>query len=203
MMTFWWWYDSFLRIYYGVPGFCSSGACTVHGVQPTKDGVWHNKRGSHQSQHGFTLCLSHCEDSIPRIQSKYSQKWNCAASVPVPTVIFLWAIYTFFTIYLPIQLQKNRWIDPWNLYIAPIYINCENWDWGRAVSFLGVHKSDFLCNAGHPFNIYIVFKGRGQGVITRGNQQSQPFFFLSCAYLGTTWRWPCIGFSWDRKGVAS
>ncbi len=27
---------------------------------------------------------------------------------------------------------------------------CGSWDWGRAVSFLGVHKSDFLCSVCQP-----------------------------------------------------
>ncbi len=31
---------------------------------------------------------------------------------------------------------------------------CGNWDWGRAVSFLRVHKSDFLCSVHIWYNIF-------------------------------------------------
>ncbi len=35
----------------------------------------------------------HCKETIPRIQNKYSQKWSCPASFPIPTFMFRWAIY--------------------------------------------------------------------------------------------------------------
>jgi hypothetical protein len=38
---------------------------------------------------------AHCKDTIPEIQNKYSQERNCAATVPIPTSMFLWAIYIF------------------------------------------------------------------------------------------------------------
>ncbi len=45
-----------------------------------------------------------------------------------------------YTIGLPILLQENRWTDRGNIQIAQKH-DCER----RAVPFLGVHKSDFLC----------------------------------------------------------
>ncbi len=43
----------------------------------------------------WSPCWTHCKDTIPKIRKKYSQKRNCATTFPVPTFMFLWAIYIF------------------------------------------------------------------------------------------------------------
>jgi hypothetical protein len=50
------------------------------------------------------------------------------------------------TIGLPILLQENRWTDH-GKYIKSSQIHeCGNLYLGRAVSFRGINKSDFLCS---------------------------------------------------------
>jgi hypothetical protein len=49
------------------------------------------------------------------------------------------------TIGPPILLQQNRWIILRIYTVNPSQIpECKNWERGRAVSFLGIHKSDLV-----------------------------------------------------------
>ncbi len=81
-----------------------------------------------------------------------SQKRNCTDSVPISTFMYLWAIYIFLrSVYL---FSCSTIGTP----IVEIYVNRSqkherrNWDWGRAVSILGIFVSNvrYTVFAVHP-----------------------------------------------------
>ncbi len=84
----------------------------------------------------------HCKDIVLKIRNKCSQKWNCTAPFPIPTFMYLWEIYIFPGSVCLFCCSK---IDGPILGIYPPIHECGNWEAGRIVSFLGIHKSDLLC----------------------------------------------------------
>ncbi len=82
---------------------------------------------------------------LPKIRSKYSQKWNCAASFPIPAFMFRWAIYI---------ILRSVCLFCWRkigVLIVVVYKSLtETWMWKLGQrpcsSFRGIHKSDFLCS---------------------------------------------------------
>ena len=91
-----------------------------------------------------SFMVMHCKDTVPKIRNKYSQKCNCAASLPISTFMFLWAIYIP-TTGPPIFLQKIRGPTMGIYIILSQMHEWGNWERSRASSFLGIHKLDLLC----------------------------------------------------------
>ncbi len=116
----------------------------------------------------------------------YSQKWNCAASFPIFTFMYLCPICTFpRSVHLFCCCEIGRPIV--GTYKALQIHKRMNWEWGRAVSFIsGVFVSNFR---------YSVFAVHRTGVKSDGSQGGRfnlpsPTFFYSRLlgrFLKTTW----------------
>jgi len=88
----------------------------------------------------------HCKDTIPKIRNKCSQKKNCAATFPISTFIFC----ERFT-YSPNRSAYTllRKIGGLNVEIYRSLTGTRMWKLGlggRAIPFLGIHKSKILCS---------------------------------------------------------
>ncbi len=89
----------------------------------------------------------HCKELIPKIRNKYSQKRNCAATVPISTLMCLWAIYILYCYERSAySAAGNMWTAPSKKWITHRHMNVEKWDWGRAIPRKGIHKQDFCCS---------------------------------------------------------
>jgi hypothetical protein len=100
------------------------------------------------SRWDLSIQAVHCKDTIPKIRNKNSQKRNRMATVPIPKFMFPWAIYIF---PWSVCLFCSRTIGGPNVVIYRSLTQtheCGNYGTGRAIPFLGIHKSKFLCSVG-------------------------------------------------------
>jgi hypothetical protein len=125
------------------------------------------------------LCSFHHTLQRYNTENSKQKKWNCAATVPIPTFMFLWAIYMYIPkIGLPILLQDNRWTERGNICIDRSQTHeWGNRVWGLAIPFLGIHKSEFLCNAEQ-----IVLLCRFSSYLNVG-AETPTFLFDTCIFL--------------------
>ncbi len=65
------------------------------------------------------------------------------------------------TIGLPILLQETMWTDRGTYTVSRSQIHkCGNWDWGRAIPFLKMHKWDFRCNVAYSKDSALIHSHR-------------------------------------------
>ncbi len=81
------------------------------------------------------------------IRSKYTQKRNCEAAVPISTFMCLWAIYIHISPQLICLFCWRKYVDrSWEYINRSQTHECVNWDWGRAIPRKELHKWDFRCS---------------------------------------------------------
>ncbi len=76
------------------------------------------------------LVLKYCKETIPKIRNKYSQKSNCAATVPISTFRCQWAIYIF-PQFICLLCCRKICGPILGIYKSLKTHECGNWDWGR------------------------------------------------------------------------
>jgi hypothetical protein len=70
----------------------------------------------------YIILAPNTAKTIPKIRNKYSQKRNCAVSVPIHVSV---SDLYILAIGLPILLQENMWTDPGNIYIVHRHMNVD------------------------------------------------------------------------------
>ncbi len=130
-----------LHRFSGSWGFCESSSCQGTSLASRR---WGPRSGiATGERHNCT---------VPKIRLCIPRKWKCAASFPIPTFMYLWAVNTFpgsvclfdcrkigrpiLGIYKSLKRYMNVEIGRQNIIIL-------FWKYrGRTVSFLGIHKSE-------------------------------------------------------------
>ncbi len=94
------------------------------------------------------LVIGYCKDTIPKMRNKYSQKRNRTASVPISTFMCLWVIYRIFPQSVCLCCCRKICGPILGILIYKSQTHERgNWDWGRAIPFLGIHQRYLRCSA--------------------------------------------------------
>jgi hypothetical protein len=95
--------------YFLMNGMNFEGA--VYPGGPSDSDRWTEMWRFHWVSNNNSAEVTHCTKNSKQI----SQKWNCAASFPVPTLMYLWGIYIFPSSFLPFSHDRFTYFDGGNL----------------------------------------------------------------------------------------
>jgi hypothetical protein len=94
------------------------------------------------------VLISHCKDNTENLKQIFPEEELHGCSPSSYIHVSVSGLYIPL-IGLPILLQEKRWTERGNIRIDRSQTHdCGNLDWGHKISFLGIHKSKFLCSAG-------------------------------------------------------
>ncbi len=111
----------------------------------SSDYVFHRQRPKFNLLAGATLQRTNAQT---KFRYKYSQKRNYVATVPISTIMCLWAIYTFPRSICLFRCKK--YVDrTWECINRSQTHECVNWDWGRAIPRKEIYRCDFRCSVAH------------------------------------------------------
>jgi hypothetical protein len=149
-----------------------------------------------------------------QFETKCSQKWNCAASFPISTSMYLWANNIFpqsVRLCCCIAFADRAWeyINRWEIH------ECGNWE--RAVSFLGIFVSNLWYSAIFAVCVRIVSLHKSVTPPYNGEvQKRRPVIYCSSILCGIPPRriqlparsrldanWPFHGRIMPRKGYTA
>ncbi len=113
---------------------CKAGPHRMEYITPARDEYYSYK---HEDQNRTHL---HRKNEVT----------NSVLEICICVLLFicLWAIYIFpRSVSLYILLQEHMWTDSGSARVNRSQTHeCGNWEWGRAIPFLVIHKWDFHCS---------------------------------------------------------
>jgi hypothetical protein len=96
----------------------------------------------------FLPTFLHCKDTVPKIWKKIFPDWKFRGLSQ-----FLHSYICERFIYSHDRSAAGKRVDrSWHYINRLQRYECSNWDWGRAVWFLGIHKMDLLCSLVYQVN---------------------------------------------------
>ncbi len=170
MATSWWWDDSFFKVL-----LWGSGFPFLWRVHCALCAAYQRPRGIIRGREPPKPTMASLY--IPKFWNTYSLKWNCRASVPIPTFMFLWAIYIFSGSVCLFWCRKIGGPIVGIYKLLPDTLIVEIGTEAAQFLFEEYIKSDFLRKAGNPFTLS-PFSCQGTGTRRRNKREPTKSTYL-------------------------